>query len=40
MSSVFGGICDTLGKGTGWICGKVGDVIKWLLTEGVKAIGE
>ncbi len=39
MSNVLGAVCDGLEKGMGWICGKVGDVIKWLLTEGVKAIG-
>ena len=39
MSDVLNVIGDGLGKGIGWIFGKVGDAIKWLLTEGVKAIG-
>ena len=39
MSNVLGAVCDGLEKGMGWICGKVVDAIKWLLTEGVKAIG-
>ena len=39
MSNVLSVVCDGLEKGMGWICGKVGDAIKWLLTEGVKVIG-
>lgn len=39
MSNVLDVVCCSIEKGIGWIFGKVGDAIKWLLTEGVKAMG-
>lgn len=32
-------ILEVAGKGFGWVCGKVGDVITWLLSKGFKALG-
>lgn len=43
MSNVLDTAINSIGsgisKGLGWVFGKIGDVAKWLFTEGFKALG-
>lgn len=39
LDVAIGAIGNGLSKGLGWVFGKIGDVIKWLFSEGFKALG-